>query len=74
MSISTVVTATSKSDPGPKLTDAVGDELNGERPAGNARTEKAEDTASDTKPDPLRRMASYCEPPWKAAISLNSGV
>ena len=47
MSISTVVTATSKSDPGPKLTDAVGDEL-----SASVKTVGP----SGTSPSPLAEM------------------
>ncbi|MBV8087072.1 MAG: hypothetical protein JO247_19870 [Chloroflexi bacterium] len=51
--------------------DAVGDELAGERPQGNAPTEKPKDdepTAADAKPDPLRRIAWHFEEARRSLI------
>jgi len=49
--------------------DAVGDELYGERPAGNAATERREDDAGpEPKPDPLRRIAWHFEEARRALV------
>jgi hypothetical protein len=51
--------------------DTVGDELAGERPQGNAPTEKPKDdqqVANDGKPDPLRRIAWHFEGARRALI------